>query len=362
MDKTFEQARTLFLEGVARYEAGRLAEAEQKFAAALALVPGRASVLTNLGAVRLKLGRPADALEVLVEALTGDPGNAETLGHCATALAELGRLQDALLLFDRAVAADPASAALWTRRGTALRELGRVAEAAASYREALERGGDTELLRYYLAGLEAGAAPVRPPRDYVEGLFDAYAGDFEQHVQALGYDAPRVLLERVAASGRRLRHALDLGCGTGLCGPWLRPIAQRTTGVDLSAQMLQKARERGAYDTLVQADITDFLRTSFEQFDLVVAADVFIYVGALDPVFALLAPRIPAGGICAFTVEESEAEAMVLRGSLRYAHSEAEVRRLAQANGLRVEAIERRAVRREQQEAVAGLFVWLEKV
>jgi Flp pilus assembly protein TadD len=57
MDTVLEQARTLFLEGVAHYEAGRLPQAEQKFSAALSLAPGRPSVLTNLGAVRLKLGR-----------------------------------------------------------------------------------------------------------------------------------------------------------------------------------------------------------------------------------------------------------------------------------------------------------------
>ncbi|RYY69160.1 MAG: tetratricopeptide repeat protein, partial [Comamonadaceae bacterium] len=40
MDTSFEQARDLFLAGVAHYEAGRLQEAEQQFAAALALAPG----------------------------------------------------------------------------------------------------------------------------------------------------------------------------------------------------------------------------------------------------------------------------------------------------------------------------------
>ncbi|HET8746671.1 MAG TPA: tetratricopeptide repeat protein, partial [Ramlibacter sp.] len=303
----FEQARAFFAEGVAAYEAGRLADAERQFAAALALAPGRPSVLSNLGAVRLKLGRPGEALPLLQEALAQEPANAESLGHCGTALAELGRTREALDHFDRALAADARSPALWTLRGNALKELGRAQEAAQSFREALARGGDPELLRYYLAGIEGGDAPPRPPVQYVEALFDGYAAQFDEHlVQTLRYDAPRVLTERLAASGQRWRHALDLGCGTGLCGPFLRAMADRVTGVDLSTRMLEKAGALGLYDALVQGDVVDFLAQSQDVFDLVVAADVFIYVGAVDEVFRLLAQRMPGGGSFCFTVEESQ--------------------------------------------------------
>jgi predicted TPR repeat methyltransferase len=93
----------------------------------------------------------------------------------------------------------------------------------------------------------------------------------------------------------------------------------------------------------------------------VVAADVFIYVGALAEVFRLLAQRMAAGGSFCFSVEESESDEVVLRASLRYAHSEAGVRRLAQQHGFRIEAMERRPVREEQRRPIPGLFCWLEK-
>ncbi|MDB5958342.1 tetratricopeptide repeat protein [Ramlibacter sp.] len=363
METSFEQARMLFLEGVGHYEAGRLEQAELKFAGALALAPGRPSVLTNLGAVRLKLGRLEDALAVLEEAIAREPANAEALGHCGTALAELGRTSEALAHFDRALAIDANPAALWTLRGSALMELGRREEAAASYREALARGGDAELLQYYLAGLQGSAAPPRPPRHYVERLFDGYADGFDQHlVQGLRYDAPAVLMRRVAQQGRSFAQALDLGCGTGLCGPLLRPIADRVIGVDLSAQMLEKAAAQRVYDALRQADVVEFLAASGETYDLVVAADVFVYVGVLAGVFELLAQRMSAGGIFCFTVEESESEELVLRSSLRYAHSEAGIRRLAQAHGFGIAAIERRPVRQDQRRPIPGLFCWLDRL
>ena len=47
------------------------------------------------------------------------------------------------------------------------------------------------------------------------------------------------------APGRRFASALDLGCGTGLMGEALRERIDHLTGVDLSAAMIAKARERG---------------------------------------------------------------------------------------------------------------------
>lgn len=361
MDRNFEQARTFFQEGIAHYEAGRLEQAERKFSAALSLAPGRPSILTNLGAVRLKLGRHEEALALLQEALAQEPDNAEALGHSAAALAEMGETTEALSLFDRALAIDPARPMLWTLRGNALRELGRADEAAASFQAALERGGDAQLNRYYLAGLAQAEPPRHPPRLYVESLFDGYAQQFDAHLQALHYDAPRLLAQGLARGGRHWQHALDLGCGTGVAGPHLRRLAARVTGVDLSRNMLDRAQALGLYDLLLQADAVEYLAAAQEPYDLVLAADVFIYVGALEEVFAQVARVLEPGGSFCFTVEECTEADFVLRPSLRYAHSEAYLRRLAQGNGLRVTALERGTVREEQRQPIAGLFVWMEK-
>lgn len=361
MDSQLERGRALFLEGNEHYGAGRLAEAEQKFAAALALVPGRPSILTNLGAVRLKRGRAHEAVPLLRQALAAEPDNLEALGHCATALAELGQPGPALELFDRALALDPRPVALWTLRGNVLRELGRLDEAAASFRTAIERGGDAEMNRYFLAGSDGGAeAPAHPPRRYVQALFDGYADGFDAHLQeVLKYGAPQRLLRPLVASGRRFEAALDLGCGTGLCGPWLSQLARRVVGVDLSKNMLDRAAAAGYYDTLVQADGAEFLAGASENFDVVVAADVFIYVGALEEVFARLASRMPAGGVFCFSVEEAQGQGFTLCPSLRYAHSEAYLRGLAATHGFQVEVLERGAVREDQGAPIPGLFARL---
>jgi predicted TPR repeat methyltransferase len=363
-EATFAQARDFFLQGVRDYEAGHFEQAQRQFEASLALLPGRPSTLTNLGAARLKLGRAEDALGVLDEALAQEPGNAEALGHRATALAELGRLQEALEGFDRVVALAPALAHAWTLRGSVLKDLGRTREAAASFREALARGGDAELIRYYLAGLEGRDAPPAAPRGYVQALFDGYAPAFDgQLVALLNYRAPQLLAQGLAALERHFQRGLDLGCGTGLCGPLLRPFTTAIDGVDLSAAMLERARQKHAYERLEQADLAEWLADApAGRYDLVVSADVFIYVGALEQVFEGVARLLRPGGVFCFSVEEADGgEDLVLRPSLRYAHSAAYLQRLARTHGLEVLRSEREPIREEQREPIPGLYLWLEK-
>jgi SAM-dependent methyltransferase len=49
----------------------------------------------------------------------------------------------------------------------------------------------------------------------------------------------------------------DLGCGTGRTAAWLRAAgtAGAIDGVDMTPEMLQRARERGAHDSLTEADV-----------------------------------------------------------------------------------------------------------
>ena len=127
----------------------------------------------------------------------------------------------------------------------------------------------------------------RPAPAYVARLFDDYAPRFERHLTSeLGYRGPRILRDAVEAVApvRRFRRALDLGCGSGLAGAAFRPIVESLAGVDLSPAMIEEARRTGVYDGLEVGDVAAFLakQTSGEA-DLILAADVFVYLGDLAP-------------------------------------------------------------------------------
>ncbi len=82
-------------------------------------------------------------------------------------------------------------------------------------------------------------------------------------------------------SGRQY-NILDIGCGTGLCGPLLKPLATSLTGVDLSPGMLDKARNRDVYDVLEEGELTAYMHDNPGKFDVVTCVDTFVYFGDLS--------------------------------------------------------------------------------
>lgn len=189
-------------------------------------------------------------------------------------------------------------------------------------------------------GASAGAAVPPPPRRYVETMFDVYADQFQHHVvDDLGYDAPRRLLALLdQRPGVRLwGSVLDLGCGTGLCAQVFDKRAGVIDDVDLSARMLAHAQTLGRYRELHHADLLEHLARDPGGRDLVLAADVFIYVGELDAVMAGISRVLAPGGCVAFSVEpldDASGPGVALQPSLRYAHSRPHLDALARRHGL----------------------------
>ena len=398
MSDPTEQARAHFFAGNAHFEAGRLDAARADFEAALALAPGRASVLANLGVTLCRLRQWPDAITTLDAALLADPTHADAwaaLGLCreatgqwagavhalqramdlgvrsgalqlslAMCLQQDGHLPESLAALDEALAIDPALGEAWSQRGHLMREAGHLAEAERCYRQALQHGADDEFNRYCLAAVLDLPEPPAPPARYAETLFDEYADDFQDHLVAqLKYTAHETLLAPLLREGRRFAHVLDLGCGTGLCGQRIRDHADAVDGVDLAQAMVERSRASGAYRRVEQGDLLGFLQAQTEPADLVIAADVFIYVGALDAVFEAVRARLQPGACFAFSVElASDGSELKLLPSLRYAHSPAYIDRLAALNGFRVRQSWQAPLREDQQKPVMGLYVLLEPV
>ena len=123
----------------------------------------------------------------------------------------------------------------------------------------------------------------------------------------------------------RFRRALDIGCGTGLVGAAVHDIVDELEGVDISAKMIDQSRRKALYNALYVDDAAAFLGRSAEHgsdYDLIVAADVFIYVGRIDAIFAAARRRLAEGGLFVFSVETLDRGDYALRQSGRYAQSD----------------------------------------
>lgn len=173
--------------------------------------------------------------------------------------------------FRRALALDPAHPAAYHNLGNTLSHQGKLAEAIWAYQQALFFAPENATARHMLAAL-TGQAAESAPKCFVRKLFDQYAPNFDQHITGkLGYDVPRAL--RLAATevwrkGQQFDNVIDLGCGTGLAGQEFRAFAIRQTGIDISPEMVEKARQKNIYDALLVGDIEEFLRKGSEEFDL----------------------------------------------------------------------------------------------
>src|SRR4029077_1479673 len=204
----------------------------------------------------------------MVPSVTRDPlaaGDliAERRFKYAKAAAEEGDWSAAAELFEQALERAPNWAAAWFALGEAREKLGDFEAAAQAFRETLVADpADAQGAMARLALIGRGDAPGALPQAYVARLFDDYAPRFDKHlIDNLGYRAPALIAEALGAvaSGRRFVSALDLGCGTGLMAEALRNVADRLAGVDLSAAMIAKTRERGLYDRLVVDDAVTML-------------------------------------------------------------------------------------------------------
>ena len=118
--------------------------------------------------------------------------------------------------------------------------------------------------------------------------------------------------------------------------------------------MLDKAAERNLYDELACADLTSYLAACDSAYDLAVAADVFVYIGDLAPVFRAVHAALRPGGRFCFSVEAGDGADYVLRPSNRYAHTPDYLQRLAAETGFTVLASQAIEARQENGAPIAG--------
>lgn len=352
--------------------------------AALALLQQAAVRNPDDGPSHHNLARALDAAEQHGPALAAyyrahllQPAHTGVMEEMGLLLIRMDRMQDALACFDRALQVDPMLVSAMRQRGEVLQHLvrsdpSRRDETIAALQALQPHVADREGLEFTLAALGGGAPPPAMPADSVARLFDRYATSFEEHLTVtLQYRTPQQVqaaLQRVQAESGPLPRGrvIDLGCGTGLCAPFLRPLAQELVGVDLSRGMLEQAARRNAYDRLACGELVAFLRAAPHGVALAVAADVFVYIGDLDPVFHAVASVLKGGGYFVFSVEDpgdlADEPGYELRRTRRYVHGRAYVLELARRHGLRPADVQPVVLRTEAHADVPGVVYALRRL
>ncbi len=284
----------------------------------------------NLGLAHYELDEPVEAVDNLLMAIQHDPDDLVAHSNLGKALYELhnaGHVADAVKF-----------ASQW----------------AADFSHI----PDARHMGPAVAGL---APPDKADEAFVTETFDDFSEDFDKKLAELGYRAPELIGAMVAAdfdaSVANLT-ILDVGCGTGLAGPYLRPYAAKLIGVDLSQKMLDKALLRGGYDALHQAELIAFLSDQTKIYNLCIAADVLCYFGALEAVFEKTYGALKAKGKFAFSLELDDAQSRyVLNASGRYAHSTPYIKDCLQSAGFTLVNFNKEILRTEYGKPVYGIVV-----
>jgi predicted TPR repeat methyltransferase len=338
----------------------RIDEARNAYQLAVACDPNCAGAYFNLANLNCRAGEFEQALRHYRVAIRIKPDFAEAFVALGNALADLGRTADAIESYQRALALRPNYADVHFNLGLLAMKKGEPTEAVAYCKRAIELGATNPMARYVLASLSGeSAGPI--PRALVTGFFEDYASRFDTHlVDELGYSVPRSMREavgRLTRNNRRFHRALDLGCGTGLIGAHFRDVVAEIDGVDLSPGMLEQARCKQIYSKLDCDEIVVWLERAAAEslsFDIVLSADVFIYVGDLEPVFKATRIILAAGGLFVFSVECLAQASFELLPTLRYGHSTSYVRDLASTHGFIIELSEHVDLRKENNAMIGG--------
>lgn len=278
----------------------------------------------------------------------------------ARMLGESGDFQAAAEVMQQALELANEWAAGWFQAGEYFENAGDAERALDAFNRVLAASPEDKFgARLKLAYLR-GETLAFPHTAYVEALFDDYAEKFDKSlVERLKYRVPELLAEMVERSGpnRKFKHCIDLGCGTGLMAQALGAKSDRTTGVDLSAAMLAKADGKGLYTKLIKADLIDGIAAA-GQADLIIAADVFMYLGPLQPVMQAAACHLSDAGRFAFSIELNElGNDCQLRASMRYAHSSNYIVACLRSAGFIPLEMRAEIIRMDGETAIEGLLV-----
>ncbi len=392
-----DNADGLHFLGLLHFDAGKVDNAVILIRKSLEQNPQNAAAYNNLGNILKLSGRSSDALEAYVRAVEVEPRHEEAWSNINVMLEGADNNDDLLPILTEIVRLDPDNPHAWHNYGLSLMLAGKRTEAADALERCLEFGADVwsdpvwharvlcalgrqdravkhleavvaadpdnTVARYQLAAVR-GDQLDQAPEDYVKEHFDSFSDNFDVVLKNLGYRAPELVAEEVVAlaeeKGSPFQDVVDLGCGTGLCGPLIRKHCVKLTGIDLSPGMLNKAAALKVYDFLLEVELVEFLKSDLPTlFDLAVCVDTLCYLGDLAPFMKALSGALKPGGRLIASVEHLPDPAgpdYRVDPTGRYAHTPAYLRRSAESAGLSYIKEEPVILRQELGKDVHGLI------
>ncbi len=353
----------LFNCGLVLFELEQFLEAEEHYKKAVESCDDDPDIHYNRGLNYRRLQNFQEAAYSFEMALKLGDTSIDTLYNLALCNQDMDKYTEAERLYMIIIKQRPDHLSSLNNYAYLCHKSGDTEKAKKLYRQLLEYNPSHQAAGHMLDSL-SGRTPETAPIDYVESVFDNYAKEFEQSlVNKLEYKTPTALrsLFEKHHSDTQAKHILDLGCGTGLAGVEFKDYGEELTGIDISNKMLKVAAEKSVYQHLLKDDILNFIQQDNQRYDLILAADVFTYMGNLQNVFIGCAAITTSGGFFLFSVEESESNTYSLKPTGRFGHSKEYICDLSVTNGWNILETVYTKLRKDKGKWIYGFLFLLQK-
>jgi len=385
--------------GVAQQNLGLLNEAQESLNKALNIDRSHPQVQNNMGAIHILKSEYSLAKPYIVKAISLQPNYSEAHSNLGeifkhfhdndkainsylksielnanniNAHIGLGTLYSFQALYDMAENYLNYAIKLNPYHSVALFNLGFLNYLKKSYKEAANYFKDTLAVdpdhhnaAYLLSAITNKKNPNQSPTTYIKDLFDYYADNFDDHlVKSLEYKVPGLMYSTFNkyAKPSKTGYLLDLGCGTGIIGENFHTSHEHLTGIDLSENMLKKAKEKNIYNELHNQEISEYLKNNNFKYDLVIASDVFIYIGNISELVKLINNNQSNSGYFIFSIEKSfNHETFNLRSTGRYSHNTSYIERIISNAAYRIIKSFATVIRKENGEDIDGYIYLCQK-
>ncbi|MGC6404478.1 MAG: tetratricopeptide repeat protein [Candidatus Comchoanobacterales bacterium] len=281
-------------------------KALESFRNCLLLNPKHPELHHNLAGFFLTRDNHHEAIKHWMSHLECHPKDAETYFNIGVAYSYLNQFQNAHHYLAEALSIDPKMLSAHINLAAVYLQNQNIKQAIIHYQEALNIKQDQPDIQYILSALKG--QPTKPsdqvPEQYTKQLFNRYAHYYDHHLlKVLDYQVPKQLNGLLTEYAPKDANIIDVGCGTGINGSYIKPFAAKLIGIDLAPNMIEYAEKTKLYDELHVNNILTF--KSDEPFNVAILADVLPYVGDLSPLFQQLNQLLKTHGIVIFTAEKS---------------------------------------------------------
>jgi predicted TPR repeat methyltransferase len=350
--------------GLALFELDRCEESYNCYQIALGQAPGNTDILYNLALCTKKMGDFDRTVQIYETILTRTPDDYNSLYNLGCCFKDMLNHERAISTFLRVLEISPNHQPTISNIAFLHHKNDDFRKAELMYEKLLLLNPNNCQAKHMLASLR-GDLSNPAPLEYIEQMFDGYSGYYEDSLVAkLEYKVPKILRDFFDETSEHTANALkilDLGCGTGLAGTVFKDLSSSLTGIDISQKMIEIAAAKGIYDSLITIGIAEYLEGNPPAYELIIATDVFTYIGDLQSIFRSLAHASEPNASFCFSIEKSTSDYFELRNTGRFAHSLTYLRTITSLTGWKIIRHTDVDLRRERNAWIKGILFFLKK-